>query len=92
MTEAAATGWAFTGTGRTVPYEPSRSSAYAQEQLVLARITAWTDRFGPDAYLHVLAGFTLDEAIALQDGGTTVTEQQLRVMIALTGVVLPAGI
>ncbi|MGV8847010.1 hypothetical protein [Tessaracoccus sp.] len=54
-------------------------------------ITTWVDSLGPTSYLWVLAGFTLAEAAAMRDGGT-VTDQQLRVMVALNGTSLPAGI
>ncbi|MGV8910944.1 MAG: hypothetical protein ACOH1Y_18390 [Propionicimonas sp.] len=55
-------------------------------------IRPWLDRFGPVSYLWVLAGFTLDETAAMVEGGATVSEGQLRVMAALNGVSLPAGI
>ncbi|MGV8846046.1 MAG: hypothetical protein ACOH1Y_17935 [Propionicimonas sp.] len=62
---------------------------YVDQQVV---ITAWVDLFGPKAYLWPLAGFTLTEATALEADGTVVSEDQLRVMAALAGAVLPAGV
>ncbi|MGV8846044.1 hypothetical protein [Tessaracoccus sp.] len=55
-------------------------------------ITTWIARFGPTAYLWVLAGYTLDEATAMQDAGTVITDDQLRVAVTLKGITLPAGI
>ena len=86
LTEPEAIGWACTFLLYTREGWPLTRAVIEPE------IAAWTDRFGPTAYLHVLAGFDLAEATALQDAGTTVSEQQLRVMVALTGVVLPAGV
>ncbi|MGV8847004.1 MAG: hypothetical protein ACOH1Y_18350 [Propionicimonas sp.] len=78
LPEVEAVGWAYTDVlGAYFPY---------------AVITAWTNAFGPAAYLWVLAGYDLAEAVALRDTGTVITEDQLRVMVALAGVILPAGI
>ncbi|MGV8910941.1 MAG: hypothetical protein ACOH1Y_18370 [Propionicimonas sp.] len=78
ITEPQAVGWAYTDLYRRDTPDPS--------------ITAWTTRFGPAAYLWVLAGYTLDEATKMRDAGTVVTDAQLRVMVALNGVTLSEGV
>ena len=83
LTEPHATGWAPTGylnaRGKT-PGGPTKL------------IRTWTTQFGPDAYLYVLAGFDLDEAVAMRDAKTLPTEDQVRVMVALNGHTLPDGV
>jgi len=86
LVEAEATGWAATrylsaGQGRT-PGPPGVNPV----------VTRWRDRFGPTSYLYVLGGYDIEEATTMQEAGTPVSEQQLRVMVALRGIVLPAGI
>ncbi|MGV8847005.1 MAG: hypothetical protein ACOH1Y_18355 [Propionicimonas sp.] len=78
VTEHEAVGWAHTDLYRPDTPDPA--------------ITSWTKALGPAAYLWVLAGYNLDEAVAMRDAGTPVTDQQLRVMVALAGTTLPAGI
>ncbi|MGV8847006.1 MAG: hypothetical protein ACOH1Y_18360 [Propionicimonas sp.] len=78
ITEPQAVGWAYTDLYRRDTPDPS--------------ITAWSTRFGPAAYLWVLAGYDLAEAWAIQASGTIPTDEQLRVMVALAGYTLPAGI
>ncbi|MGV8910945.1 MAG: hypothetical protein ACOH1Y_18395 [Propionicimonas sp.] len=87
LREPAATGWALTG-------RLMQSSLLGRGLSlgVLARhIRLWVDRCGETAYLWVLAGFTMDEATAMLDG-SVVTDEQLRVMVDLNGMALPAGI
>ncbi|MGV8910143.1 MAG: hypothetical protein ACOH1Y_14275 [Propionicimonas sp.] len=81
LDEPAATGWALTGQLKV-----------RGAQTTVEVITAWVTLFGPAAYLCVLAGYDLGEAAAIHDAGELVTEDQLRVMAALNGVVLPEGI
>ncbi|MGV8846048.1 MAG: hypothetical protein ACOH1Y_17925 [Propionicimonas sp.] len=87
LDEPGACGWAHTDL-----LNRKSSSPVTEKRAMLALIPQWVDRFGPKAYLWVLAGFTLAEATAMQEAETVVTEDQLRVMAALNGVSLPAGI
>ncbi|MGV8846061.1 MAG: hypothetical protein ACOH1Y_16890 [Propionicimonas sp.] len=86
LTEPEAVGWALTG--------DLLWPVYGVDSLPHSApfVTRWVDRFGPKAYLWVLAGYDLTEAVALQAAGTVVTEDQLRVMVALNGTVLPDDI
>ena len=86
LAEQSATGWAATGYLHTSQHQP------AARESMTALIKEWTDLFGPTAYLWVLAGFDLDEATAMRDAHTTPTQEQLRVMVALNGHVLPDGV
>ncbi|MGV8846065.1 hypothetical protein [Tessaracoccus sp.] len=90
MSEPEATGWAYTQLmgQNSWEYAGGRVHPAGSNQ----PITAWIARFGPTAYLWVLAGYTLEEATTMQDDGTLVSEEQLRVIVALTGVVLPTGV
>jgi hypothetical protein len=93
LTEPQATGWAGTGYLHSRRYRPSPIGSPASSRAVMtALITAWTTAFGPDAWLYVLAGIDLQEAVALKENGKTPTGEQLRVMAALNGHTLPAGI
>ena len=92
LAEHDAVGWAATDylgcrRGPTVHGLPSASRA----QLTV-RVSTWVNYFGPGAYLYVLGGFDLDEAVAMRDAGTSPTPDQLRVMVALAGVILPPGV
>jgi len=89
LSEPAAVGWALTG---RLCSAAGPGVAEENENIVDVRVTPWTDLFGSNAYLHILAGFTFAEAIELKDTGVHISEEQLRVMVALAGVVLPAGI
>ena len=90
LTEPAVTGWALTG---WLARHRQMDGAPAEDVGMIARrITAWADQFGPGAYLYVLAGFTLEEAITLRDAGDSPTGEQLRVMAALNGHTLPVGV
>ncbi|MGV8910657.1 MAG: hypothetical protein ACOH1Y_16900 [Propionicimonas sp.] len=88
LSEAACTGWAHIG-GHRWPTGGHDASLGAGNDSLVAR---WVNQFGPASYLWVLAGYTLDEATNMRDSGTVVSEKQLRVMVALAGVVLPDGI
>lgn len=90
LTGPAAIGWATTGE-LNAPILKDGTTA-KEGRVVADQIIAWTDQFGPDAYLYVLAGITLKEALGLAAAGKTPTEQQLRVMAALNGHTLPAGV
>ena len=83
LTEKQATGWAATGW--------LQAPAKTQEESA-GLILVWTDRFGSSAYLWPLAGFTLDEATAMRDHKSSPTQDQLRVMVALNGHILPDGV
>ncbi|MGV8846067.1 MAG: hypothetical protein ACOH1Y_14280 [Propionicimonas sp.] len=79
MSEPSATGWALTNHQLGLPH-------HRQE------ISSWVRLFGPTAYLWPLAGYDLDEAIAMSDVGWPPADEQLRVMAILNGHTLPAGI
>ena len=89
LSEPEAVGWALTG---RVKVYAGPGSTGEDEHVVADRITWWAGRFGPTSYLLVLAGFTFDEAAAMQDAGRMPAVAQLRVMAALNGHVLPAGV
>ncbi|MGV8846049.1 MAG: hypothetical protein ACOH1Y_17920 [Propionicimonas sp.] len=88
LSEPEAVGWAHTNHLNQL----SRPQQTSIVETVLSSIPLWVARFGPTAYLWVLAGFTQAEAVAIRDSGVVVTDDQLRVMSALNGVTLPAGI
>ncbi|MGV8847000.1 hypothetical protein [Tessaracoccus sp.] len=83
LAEDQAVTWAYT---TLLESSPHRSLSERSPLL------AWTDQFGPTAYLWAAAGYTLNEALTMRDSGTTVTNDQLRVAVALKGITLPAGI
>lgn len=93
LAEPAATGWAATGylhdRGNNADFHGALTGDGAAARRT---INAWVDAFGPGSYLYVLAGITLKEAVAMRAAGDQVSDQQLRVMAALNGYVLPAGI
>ncbi|MGV8846101.1 hypothetical protein [Tessaracoccus sp.] len=86
LAEPAAVGWALAG------YLQPPDGLARDDAGAAALITGWTDLWGPTAYLWVLAGFAGAEATAMRDAETTMSEEQLRVMVALAGVTLPDGI
>lgn len=88
LSEVDATGWALTGQLLADP----DTQAVVDVPLVSAQLMPWVEQVGPASWLFLLAGFTLDEAVALADAGTTPTEQQLQVMAVLNGHTLPEGV
>ncbi|MGV8846045.1 hypothetical protein [Tessaracoccus sp.] len=82
LSEPEAVGWAHT----------ALFSTNRLRRLRRQYIRTWLDRFGPKAYLWVLAGYDLKEATSMQKAGDLVSEDQLRVMVALNGRTLPAGV
>ena len=94
LAEPQAVGWAATGYLHSRFYDqPTAHGAPTlsrDERTTLIR--AWTDRFGPNAFLYVLAGITADEAATMRYARRSPTQDQLRVMVALNGVILPAGV
>ena len=64
---------------------------------VITRLRLWVRHLGPQSYLWALAGYTLPEAKRLQARGirrtsARISNQQLRVEVALTGPTLPVGV
>jgi len=93
LNEEEASGWAATGYLRGQFYTQTAGQTGLGRDAMAAEIGAWTNRFGPGAFLWVLAGFTLDEAVELRKNGTVITSEQLHVMVALNGAtVLPASV
>ncbi|MGV8910943.1 MAG: hypothetical protein ACOH1Y_18385 [Propionicimonas sp.] len=90
LAEPEATGWALTD--YLFPSHLTPASLEAQYWEAEAILGDWRRGFGPRSYLWVLAGFTLNEATAMQDQNATVSDDQLRVMAALNGFTLPASI
>ncbi|MGV8847007.1 hypothetical protein [Tessaracoccus sp.] len=93
LTEPEAVGWAATdylGCLRDPAVLRGVPSLSRAQLAVLIR--TWISFFGPTAYLYVLAGYDLDEAVAMRDAKTSPTPEQLRVMVALAGHTLPAGV
>ena len=88
MTEAEAFGWLLTGK----LYVPVRKWESGEaEGIVTRKIGPWRDKYGPTAYLWVLAGVGLREAArSVKNPGWD--DDTLRTMVALNGVVLPAGV
>ncbi|MGV8846047.1 MAG: hypothetical protein ACOH1Y_17930 [Propionicimonas sp.] len=94
LSEPEAVGWAHTNHLNQINHHLHFSQPQQPSIVETARwsIPLWVAWFGPTAYLWVLAGFTQAEAVAIRDAGTVVTDDQLRVMAALNGAALPAGI
>ncbi|MGV8910658.1 MAG: hypothetical protein ACOH1Y_16905 [Propionicimonas sp.] len=100
LSEPEAVGWALTGYLHGPPGPRRRLDDGAYLACARAHYSArkasqigkWTRLFGPAAYLWPLAGFTLDEATEMWEAGNAPTEGQLRVMAALAGPALPAGV
>ena len=87
LSDQEATGWLLTGQ-LIVAYNTWKIGSAVDT--VGARIGPWR-KYGPTAYLFVLAGLGLREAAkAVKQPGWD--DQTLRVMLALNGVVLPPGI
>ena len=85
MAEEIAAGWAATD---LLYLRPWPTNHRGDKQLVLDRIMPWLDRFGSYGHLYVLAGYTLEEAVAIDDaalrnGTPRVTREQLEAMVAL---------
>ncbi|MGV8846054.1 MAG: hypothetical protein ACOH1Y_16925 [Propionicimonas sp.] len=85
LSEVSSTGWALTGQLVVVDTGTTWTG-------LLDRILQWAALFGEFAYLWVLAGFTFEEATVMQAAGPPASKDQLRVMAALNGFTLPAGI
>lgn len=72
---------------RNAGLEGPAVTAWAELGAISSRSAAgirwWVNQFGQDAYLYPMAGFTFDEAAAMQTAGTTPSNQQLKVMAVL---------